>query len=249
MAGHSRWANIRHKKAKSDARRGKIWSKCVRQIMVAARLGGPDPAANLTLRFAVDEAKAANVPKDTIERAIKKATGELQAEQYEAVRYEGYGPGGVAVIVDALTDNRTRTAPEMRQIFTKYGGNLGATGCVAYLFEQKGVIVIEQSAVDEEKLMTIALEAGAEDVSADEGLWTVSTAPADYLGVKDAIARAGIEPVSAELTMVPSTYVMLTGELLQRTVKLIEALEDNDDVQKVYTNMDASTADLAAAAG
>ena len=249
MAGHSHWANIKHKKAKSDARRGKLWGKCAKAIMVAAKHGLPDPAANLALRYAVEEAKAANMPRDTIERAIKKGSGELGADSYENVRYEGYGPGGVAVIVDALTDNRTRTAGEMRLIFGKFGGNLGATGCVGFMFEPKGRVSLEESAADEDRLMGLAIDAGAEDVTLEDGLWTVTTAPGDLIAVKDAIDRAGLKTEGAELTMIPTTLTEIAGEAVARCVKLVEALEDNDDVQKVYTNLDASDEALEAAMG
>ena len=249
MAGHSHWANIKHKKAKLDARRGKVWGKCAKAIMVAARHGGPDPSANVSLRYAIDEARYANMPRDTIERAIKKGSGELGGENFEKVRYEGYGPGGSAVIVDALTDNRTSTAPEMRLIFTKYGGNLGTSGSVAYMFDHKGVIVVQGDAVTEERIMELAIEAGAEDVALDEGLWTITTGPTDFIGVKDAVEKAGIPIDSAELTMVPNQLTEVSGDNLVNCIKMIEALEDNEDVQKVYTNLDASTADLEAATG
>lgn len=249
MARHSHWANIKHKKAKLDARRGKVWGKCAKAIMVAARMGGPDPSANVTLQNAIDEARYANMPRDTIERAIKKGAGELGSENFEKVRYEGYGPGGVAVIVDALTDNRTRTAPEMRLIFTKYGGNLGASGSVAYMFDPKGIIVIEAGKATEETLMEVAVDAGADDVSQSDGFWTVETAPDQFIAVKSAIEKAGISIASAELSYVPSTLTEVTGETLANCIKMIEALEDNDDVQKVYSNLDASSADLEAATG
>ncbi|MCA9283091.1 MAG: YebC/PmpR family DNA-binding transcriptional regulator [Phycisphaeraceae bacterium] len=247
MAGHSKWANIKHRKAKVDAKRGKLWSKCSRAIIVAAKNGGPDPAANLTLRYAIDEARAANMPKDTIERAIKKGAGEGAGESYESIRYEGYGPSGVAVIVECLSDNRNRTAGEIRMIFSKHGGNLGAVGCVGYMFESKGLILIDDGAVSEDKIMDLAISAGAEDVAHEDGVWAVRTAPEDFLSVKGAIEEAGIEMVSSEVTMESETMAELAGEDVAKTVRLIDALEDNDDVQKVYTNMDASEADLDAA--
>ncbi|HVZ93448.1 MAG TPA: YebC/PmpR family DNA-binding transcriptional regulator [Phycisphaerales bacterium] len=247
MAGHSHWANIKHKKAKTDSRRGKIWGKCAKAIMVAAKHGGPDPDSNLSLRYAVDEARFNNMPRDTIERAIKKGAGQLEGADFESIRYEGYGPGGVAIIVDALTDNRTRTAPDMRLIFGKYGGNLGATGCVAYMFDHKGVIVIEESKVSEDRIMELAIDAGAEDVSRDDGLWNITMSPADFISVKGAIEKAKIEISSAELTMLPNMMVKAAGEDVTNAVKLIDALEDNEDVQKVYTNLDASIEDLAKA--
>lgn len=244
MAGHSHWANIKHKKAKTDSKRGKVWGKCAKAIMVAAKHGGPDPESNLSLRYAIDEARFQNMPRDTIERAVKKGAGQLGGADYESVRYEGYGPGGVAIIADALTDNRTRTAPEMRLIFSDYGGNMGTSGSVAYMFEHKGVIVIEEGKVSEDRLMEVAIDAGAEDVSHDDGLWTVTTSPTEFNAVKTAIEKAKVEISSAELTMLPTMLVKAAGEDLANAVKLIEALEDNDDVQKVYTNMDASVEDL-----
>ncbi len=247
MARHSHWANIKHKKAKSDARRGRLWGKCAKAIMVAARTGSPDPAANLALRYAVEEAKAANMPRDTIERAIKKGSGELGGENYEPIRYEGYGPGGVAIVIDALTNNRTRTAGEVRMIFTKYGGNLGATGCVGYMFDARGRITIDEQAVTEDALMAVAIEAGAEDVYAGDGLWTVVTSSADLLNVKDSIEKARIRIEASEVTMIPNALTEVNAEIAAKVVKLVDALEDNDDVQKVYTNLDASAEALEAA--
>ncbi|TVQ59363.1 MAG: YebC/PmpR family DNA-binding transcriptional regulator [Phycisphaerales bacterium] len=238
MAGHSHWANIKHKKAANDAKRGKIWSKLVKAIMVAAKHGGPDPDGNIGLRFAIVEAKAANVPKDTIERAIKKGAGELGADSYEDIRYEGYGPGGVAVIADVLTDNRTRTAAEIRLIFGKHGGNLGASGSVAYMFEHQGVIAIEDGQASEERIMEIALEAGAADIAHEDGAWIITTGPTEFLGVKEAFDAAGVETASSELTFTPATVADVGEEDAQRVLKLIDALEDNDDVQKVYTNFE-----------
>ena len=248
MAGHSKWANIKHKKAREDAKRGTIWSKCSKAIMVAAKNGGSDPSMNLALRYAIDEAKAANMPKDNIERAVKKGAGEgADGANFEDVRYEGYGANGVAVIVDCLTDNRNRTAPEMRTIFTKHGGNLGANGCVSYMFQPKGIVSIEGDKASEDQLMELALEAGAEDVQLEDGLWTVTCEPSDYLPVKDALEGAGIEIASSELTMIPDTPTQVSGGDVAKVLRLVEALEDNDDVQKVYHSMDASDEDLEAA--
>ncbi len=248
MAGHSKWANIKHKKARMDAKRGKAWSKCSKALMVAAKQGGPDPAANLTLRYAIEEAKAANMPKDTIKRAIEKGAGlSGQGADFEDIRYEGYGAAGVAVIVDCLTDNRQRTAPDIRSIFAKSGGNLGTSGSVAFNFESKGVINIDASTVDEDRLMEIALEAGADNVEQEDGLFTVTSAPEDFLSVKEAIENAGIEMESSEVTMLPTVTVKVSGEDVGKILRLIENLEDNDDVQKVYTNMEASEADIEAA--
>jgi len=237
MAGHSKWANIKHRKARQDAAKGKLWSKCSRAIIVAAKQGGGDPEMNLALRYAIDEAKAVNMPKDNIEKAIKKGAGELDSgENYEEVRYEGYGPSGVAVIVDCLTDNVNRTAPEMRKIFEKAGGNLGKPGAVSFGFNNKGLIHIETSKVDEEQLMEIALEAGAEDVSETGGAWEVTTAPADFMAVKDAIEKAELEPDAAELTFIPTTTVACDADTAEKVMRLVDNLEDHDDVQKVYHN-------------
>jgi len=246
MAGHSKWANIKHKKARNDAARGKSWSKCSRAIMVAAKEGGSDPEKNLGLRYAIEEAKACNMPKDTIERAAKKGAGELGGQTFESIRYEGYGAAGVAVIVDILTDNRNRTAPEMRTIFGKFSGNLGATGCVGYLFDQRGVISIEQDkAPGEDELMELALEAGADDVELDDGLWSLTCDPTQFLDLKAAVDGADIECMSAQITMVPQNTVDVTGKDAGKILRLMDALEDHDDVQKVYSNFDISEEELA----
>ncbi|QKK08685.1 MAG: YebC/PmpR family DNA-binding transcriptional regulator [Planctomycetota bacterium] len=244
MAGHSKWANIRHRKDRQDKKKGKIWSKCSRAIIAAARAGGGDPATNLALRYAIDEAKYANMPKDTITRAIDKGAGSAGGDAFESVSYEGYGPNGVAVIADALTDNRNRTAPEVRSTFTKHGGNLGATGCVGYMFETKGQIRVSGS-VDEEQVMEIALEGGANDVQPpepiddeDPGFWTVETSPADFATVKEAIEQAGLEIIDAEITKIPDNTITLDSNDARKLMNLIDALEDSDDVQKVYTNAD-----------
>ena len=250
MAGHSKWANIRHKKGREDAKRGKIWSKCSKAIMVAAKNGGPDPDSNLALRYAVDEAKSANMPKDNIKRAIEKGAGLTEGgDNFEDVRYEGYGAAGVAVIVDCLTDNRNRTAGDVRMIFSKAGGNLGTANSVAFMFEMKGVIAIEAGKATEDQLMEIALEAGADDVAEEEGGFTITTAPDAYLTVKQALEEAGIELTDSELTMVPGNDAEVEGKDVGKVLRLIDALEDHDDVQKVYTNMSASEEDMAAAEG
>ena len=246
MARHSHWANIKHKKAKTDKVRGKVWGKCARAIMVAAKHGGSDPETNLALRYAIDEAKFENMPRDTIERAAKKGAGELGGAEYESVRYEGYGPGGVAVIVDALTDNRTRTAGDVRSTFVKYAGNLGASGCVSYTFENKGVLTLLEADASEDRLMELALESGAEDVSLDDGVWSITCVPTAFLGVKKAIEGAGLKLNSASVVWLPNSLTSASGDTLAQVIKLIDALEDNDDVQKVYTNLDASAQDLAA---
>lgn len=242
MAGHSKWANIKHRKERADQKRGKMWSKISRAIITAAKAGGGDPASNLTLRYAIIEARAANMPKDTIERAIKKGSGGGEGEDYAEIRYEGYGPAGVAVMVDTLTDNRSRTAPDLRHIFSKHGGNLGENGCVSFMFEQKGVIVIEADRIEEDTLMELSLDAGAQDVEQQGDAWVVTTSPTDYLSVRDALEAAGIEPVSSELTMDPTNVVSLASEDADKIQRLVDALEDNDDVQKVYTNHELADA-------
>jgi len=249
MAGHSRWANIKHKKAKSDAKKGKLWSKCARAIIIAARNGGGDPAANLTLRYAIDDAKAANMPKDTIANAIKKGTGELAGESYESVMYEGYGPGGVAIMLEILTDNRNRTAPEIRKLFEKVGGNLGSTGCVAYNFQQRGQIFVSKQAADEDTLTAAALEGGAEDITDEGESWQVLCEVADFLPTRQAIEAAGIAIESAQITMIPATTITCTGRDAEKLLNLIEALEDHDDVQKVHANFDIPEEELAALGG
>ena len=247
MAGHSKWANIKHKKARVDAKRGKAWSKCSKALMVAAKHGGSDPAANLTLRYAIDEARAANMPKDTIERAIAKGAGlGSDGADFEDIRYEGYGIGGVAIIVDCLTDNRQRTAPEVRAVFSKAGGNLGTDGSVAFMFDLKGIITIEGAQDQEDAIMTAALDAGAEDIEFDDGLWTVTT-PADSVPqVRDALEAASMTVASGTREMIPNVSVEAAGDAVAQNIKLLNALEDLDDVQKVYSNMDASAEDLAA---
>jgi len=238
MAGHSAWKNIKHKKAANDAKRGKVWSKCSRAIIVAARDGGGDPKFNTTLRYAIDEAKAANMPKDTIEKAVKKGTGNLEGQRFEFIRYEGYAPGGVALILDCLTDNLNRTAGEIRMLFDKVGGNLAKPGAVAFSFNNRGVILIEGAKVSEDKLMEISLEAGAEDVTQSDGGWEVTTEASSFLKVKDAIEAAGVPMVSAAVVMVPQNTVECDEAAAVKVMKLVDALEDHDDVQKVFHNAD-----------
>ena len=238
MAGHSKWANIKHRKGRQDAKRGKIWSKIARQIIVAAKNGGGDPDANLALRYAMDEARSANMPKETIKNAIKKGIGDLEGVNYEDVVYEGYGPGGVAFMVSTLTDNRNRTAPEMRKLFEKGGGQLGASNCVAYMFEQKGTFVIATDQTDEDTLMEIALEAGADDVTTEAEFFEISCDPAAFGAVKNALAQKNIEAISGELAMVPSNTITPDEERARKLLNFMENLEDHDDVQKVYTNFD-----------
>jgi YebC/PmpR family DNA-binding regulatory protein len=239
MAGHSHWAGIKHKKAANDAKRGKIWSKIARMIIVAAKAGGGDPAQNLTLRYAIDKAKAANMPKDTIEKAIKKGTGELGAVEYVDVLYEGYAPGGVAVMVEGLTDNRNRTAPEIKKIFEKRGGSMGASGCVSYLFNKKGLITVKADAADEEALMEIALNAGADDFENTGEIYEITCQPETYDALKSALEEKGIPTESAELSMVPDNTIPVNNEdTATKILNLMEDFEDHDDVQEVYANFD-----------
>jgi len=238
MSGHSKWSSIKHKKAATDAKRGKIFTKLIKEITVAARAGGGDDSANPRLRTAIQAAKAENMPKDNIERAIKKGTGELEGVSYEESIYEGYGPGGAAVLVESLTDNKNRTVADIRSIFGKNGGSLGENGCVAWMFHKKGYIAIESESVEEDKLMEIALEAGAEDIRQDNGNFEVITAPGDFEAVKEAIEKASIPYVDAEVTMLPQNTTNLAGKEAEQMVRLMELLDDCDDVQKVYTNAD-----------
>ncbi len=236
MAGHSKWANIKHKKAATDAKRGKIFTRLIKEITVSSRLGGPDASSNPRLRLAIDKARDQNMPKDTIDNAIRRGAGQLDGVSYEEIRYEGYGINGAAVIVDCMTDNRTRTAGDVRHAFSKHGGNLGTDGSVAYLFKHCGQIVFAPG-TSEDKVMEAAIEAGAEDVIAnDDGSIEVVTGPYDFLAVKDALAKAGLEPEVAEVVMKPSNEVELAGEDAQRMQKLVDALESLDDVQEVYTS-------------
>lgn len=238
MSGHSKWSSIKHKKGATDAKRGKIFSKLIKEITVAARMGGGDPAANPRLRTAIQAAKNENMPKDNMERAIKKGTGELEGVDYEESVYEGYGPGGAAIYIESLTDNKNRAVADIRHILTKAGGNLGSNGCVAWMFETKGYIVVENSAVDEELLMDTAIDSGAEDVREDESTFEVITAPQDFEQVRTAIEDRSIPYIVAEITMLPQSTVNLVGNEAEQMVKLMETLEDCDDVQKVYTNAD-----------
>ncbi|MBG7601774.1 MAG: YebC/PmpR family DNA-binding transcriptional regulator [Gammaproteobacteria bacterium] len=238
MAGHSKWANIKHKKAANDKKRGKIWTKVIREITVAARAGGGDIDSNPRLRLAIDKAKGTNMPKDTIDRAVKKGAGGDEDGNYEEIRYEGYGPGGAAVIADCMTDNRNRTAAEVRHAFTKYGGNLGTAGSVAYLFSKQGVISFDTGA-DEDAIMEAALDAGAEDViSNDDGSVDVMTTPEDFEAVRDVLLVNELETIHAEITFTASTEATLNAKEAESMLKMIDLLEDLDDVQEVYSNAD-----------
>ncbi len=239
MAGHSKWANIKHRKAAQDAKKGKIFTKIAKELTVAAKIGqSGDPEFNPRLRLALDKAKAANMPKENVERAIKKGLGEGDGANYEDVTYEGYGPGGVAILVQALTDNKNRTVAEVRSTFTKRGGSMGEAGCVAWMFDKKGVINIPKDAVDEDTLMMIAIDAGAEDVVSEDDGFEVITDPANYEAVKKAIEANNIKIEYAEITMRPKNTIELSGEEAEKTMALLEALEDLDDVQEVYSNFD-----------
>jgi YebC/PmpR family DNA-binding regulatory protein len=239
MSGHSKWSSIKHKKGAADAKRGKIFTKLIKEITVAARMGGSgDPDANPRLRTAIAAAKSENMPKDNIERAIKKGTGELEGVNYEESTYEGYGPGGAAVLLESLTDNKNRAVADIRHIFSKCGGNLGENGCVAWMFDKKGYVVIEGSVIDEDTLMEIALEAGAEDVRQDGSNFEVISAVEDFESVKAAIDENSIKYIAAEVTMLPQSTANLQGKEAEQMIRLMDMLDDCEDVQKVYTNAD-----------
>ncbi len=239
MAGHSKWSNIKRRKGAEDAKRGKIFGKLNKEITVAARMGGGDPDGNPRLRTAIADAKAANMPKENIERAIKKGMGAQDGEVYEEITYEGYGPGGVAVLVDCLSDNKNRTVGEVRHSFSKHGGNLGESGCVAWMFDQKGSIYIDKNAVNEEKLMEVALEAGAEDIVEDDGGFQILTDPEEFSNVREALENEDIPLLEAGISMIPQNYIEITDEKkAAQIVKLMDVLEDCDDVQKVHSNFD-----------
>lgn len=244
MSGHSKWATIKRKKAKTDAARGRIFTRLIKEIIVAARQGGGDETSNARLRTAVAAAKSANMPVANIERAIKKGTGELEGATYEEVTYEGYGPGGVAIYLDAVTDNKNRTVAEVRHHLSKHGGNLGESGCVAWMFERKGVIQINAEGIDEEELMLMVLDAGAEDMSEDDGVFEVVTDPDNFEAVVEALKENGIETESAEITMVPKNTVKVEGSQAERLLKLMDILEEHDDIQKVYSNFDIDMDEL-----
>lgn len=238
MAGHSHWAGIKHKKALIDNKRGKLWSKLSKAIIIAAKLGGGDPDSNIRLRKAIDDAKAVSMPKDNIERAIKRGTGELDGGDVEELLYEGYGPGGVAVMCEIMTDNRNRTAPELRSLFSKFGGNLGATNCVAYLFDRKGLFVFPATA-DEEQITMIALENGGDDVDTkDDGRCQVTCPPESFADLGDAFSSAGLQPEVSEVTRLPQSTSSVDSGTARSCLRLLEALDDHDDVQNVFTNLD-----------
>jgi YebC/PmpR family DNA-binding regulatory protein len=245
MAGHSKWKQIKHKKALTDSKRAATWTKIIREITVAAKAGGGDPAGNPRLRLAMDTARAANMPNDNIERAIKKGTGELEGVSYEEITYEAYGPAGVAIMIESLTDNGNRTVADIRRWLSRNGGNLGTTGSVAWMFDRRGQITIDGEKYDEEKVIEAALEAGALDVESEDGAYTVYTEVSDFHAVQDGLRAAGIEWDEAELAMIPKTEVRVEGADAEQLVKLLDLLEELDDVQKVHTNADVDTDSLA----
>jgi YebC/PmpR family DNA-binding regulatory protein len=241
MSGHSKWAQIKHKKAHTDAKRGKLFSKIVKEVAVAARLGGGEPAANPRLRLAIEKAKEANMPHENIKRAIMKGTGELPGSQYEEATYEGYGPGGTAILMDTLTDNKNRTVSELRHLISKHGGSMGEAGCVAWIFEKRGYILVEKKATDEDSLMSVALDAGALDMKNDPGEdnFEIITSPEDLSKIRDAIEISGIKLALAETAMLPKTYAPLEKKEALQMVKLMDAIEEHEDIQNVYANFDA----------
>ncbi len=238
MSGHSKWSSIKHKKAAKDARRGKLFTKLIKEITVAARVGGGDINANPRLRTAVATAKAASMPNNNIDRATKKGTGELESVSYEEVQYEGYGPGGAAIMANVLTDNKNRTVSDIRRLFAKYGGNLGENGCVAWMFDKKGLITVDKSQVDEERLLSLVLDAGAEDVREEDEIFEVVTPPEDFEKVRERLEQKKIAFSSAQVTMIPKSTVSIEGKHVEQILKLTEELEDHDDVQSVAANFD-----------
>jgi len=244
MSGHNKWSTIKHKKGAADAKRGKVFTKIIKEITVAAKLGGGDPDGNPRLRTAIDKAKAENMPKDNVERAIKKGAGGLEGTTYEETTYEGYGPGGTAVLVEVMTDNRNRTVSDVRSIFTKCNGNMGESGCVSWLFDKKGLLVFPKKTTDFDKLFEAAIEAGADDVTDEEDVFEVLTDPAAFHEVKTALEKAGFKAESGEVTMIPQTMVKLEGKNAENMLKLMDRMEDNDDVQNVYANFDISEEEM-----
>ena len=246
MSGHSKWSSIKHKKGAADARRGKIFTKLIKEITVAARMGGGDPDGNPRLRTAIAAAKAENMPKENIERGIKKGTGELEGVTYEEASYEGYGPGGVAVLIDCLTDNRNRTVADIKHLFERHGGNLGEPGCVSYMFEQKGLIAFDKNTVSEEQIFDLALESGADDVNEEETEYEVVTRPSKFEPVRKAVDAAGLPYTYSEITKIPKSTVKVEGKKAQQMLSLMQGLEDHDDVSHVYANFDISEEDMEA---
>jgi YebC/PmpR family DNA-binding regulatory protein len=245
MSGHSKWHTIKHKKGALDAKRGKVFTKLIKEVTVAARTGGTgDVESNARLRKAVNDAKAQNMPNDTIDRAIKRGTGELEGVNYEEITYEGYGIGGVAVLVETMTDNRNRTVAELRHLFSKNGGNLGEAGSVAWMFDKKGLIIVDKEAKSEDELFEIAIEAGADDVQDEGDVYEIYTSPDNYEAVNEAIKKAGIEPQNSEVSMIPQNYIKLEGDDAKKMLKLYEAVDDNDDVQNIYANFDIDESEM-----
>jgi len=248
MSGHSKWATIKHKKAATDAKRGRVFTKLIREITIAARVGGGDPTSNPRLRSAIAAAKNENMPNDNIERALQRGTGQLEGEQFEEVNFEGYGPGGVGMILQVVTTNRNRVVSEIRHLMGRHGGNLAETGAVGWMFSRKGQIVVPKELAGEDKMLSIVLDAGAEDLRDDDSAWEVLTPPEAFEPVREALTKAGIAPASAEIAWVPQNYVKLTGSAAQQMLKLVETLEEHDDVQHVYANFDIDEKELAAIA-
>jgi YebC/PmpR family DNA-binding regulatory protein len=246
MSGHSKWHTIKHKKGAADAKRGKVFTRIIKELSVAARSGGGDPGMNPRLRTIIAEAKANNMPRENIERAIRRGTGEEPGVSYEEITYEGYGPGGVALLIQVLTDNKNRTVGEIRHMLGKHNGNLAAENSVAWMFSRKGQIIVEKDKIDEEKLLNAALEAGADDMSDDGSVWEIMTAPESFEGVRDAVKSLGVELASAEVAMVPQNYVKLTGNEAKQMLKLYEAVDDHDDVQHVWANFDIEEKEIEA---
>jgi YebC/PmpR family DNA-binding regulatory protein len=246
MSGHSKWHTIKHKKGAADAKRGKVFTRIIKELTVAARSGGGDPEKNPRLRTIVADAKANNMPRENIERAIRRGTGEEPGVTYDEVTYEGYGPGGVALMIETLTDNKNRTVGEIRHLLSKHAGNLAAENSVAWMFTRKGQVVVEKGRVDEEKLLSVALDAGADDMNDDESGWEIVCAPESFEAVRDAVKALGVEPASAAVAMVPQNYVKLVGKEAQQMLKLMEAIEDHDDVQHVWANFDVEEKEIEA---
>jgi len=246
MSGHSKWATIKHKKAATDAKRGRVFTKVIREISIAARVGGGDPTSNPRLRTAIAAAKNENMPNDNIERAVQRGTGQLEGEQYEEVNFEGYGPGGVGMLVQVVTANRNRVVSELRHLMSRHGGNLAEAGAVGWMFHRKGQIVVPKEQASEDQLLSIVLDAGAEDLRDDGSAWEILTPPEAFEPVRDALVKAGMTPSSAEVAWVPQNYIKLTGAAAQQMVKLVEALEEHDDVQHVFANFDIDEKELQA---